>query len=160
MTGGLLRIALLTGIYAVALGSTEAADLATGAVLGTGVLAVTGQLRGSGERGLVGRLVAFPGWALVVAREVTTGTWQVAVVSLGLRRPPRAGIVAIPIGERTPEGVAVSALAATLSPGELLIDVDWDERLLFLHVMDASDPDAVRRRHQEIYDRHQRRVFP
>lgn len=160
MTGALLRIALLTGIYAVALGSTQAADLAAGAVLGTGVLGVTGQLGLGGEGRLLGRLVAFPAWALVVSREVTAGTWQVAVVSLGLRTPPRAGIVAIPIGERTPQGVAVSALAATLSPGELLIDVDWDERLLFLHVMDASDPDAVRRRHQEIYDRYQRKVFP
>jgi hypothetical protein len=31
---------------------------------------------------------------------------------------------------------------------------------MLLHVIDASDPDEVRRRHQVFYDRFQRKVFP
>jgi multicomponent K+:H+ antiporter subunit E/multicomponent Na+:H+ antiporter subunit E len=79
---------------------------------------------------------------------------------LHLRRLEQPGLVRIPIGERSERGVAVSALATTLSPGTVLVDVDWERRDLLLHVIDASDPDAVRARLQRFYDRFQRRVFP
>jgi len=79
-------------------------------------------------------------------------------VTLGARSQARPGIVAVPVGERTPRGVAVSALCATLSPGEVLVDVD-EERVLY-HVINASDPDAIRERHERFYRRYQRRVFP
>jgi multisubunit Na+/H+ antiporter MnhE subunit len=54
----------------------------------------------------------------------------------------------------------VSALTATLSPGEVLVDVDLEKGVMYLHVLDASDPDAVRAAHAELYDRHQRKVIP
>jgi multisubunit Na+/H+ antiporter MnhF subunit len=38
----------------------------------------------------------------------------------------------------------VTALAASLSPGSVLVDIDWDRRDLLMHVIDASDPDGVR----------------
>ncbi len=31
---------------------------------------------------------------------------------------------------------------------------------MLMHVLDATDPDAVRARHDEFYDRYQRAVFP
>jgi multicomponent Na+:H+ antiporter subunit E len=31
---------------------------------------------------------------------------------------------------------------------------------MLLHVLDAADPDAVRRHHAAFYERHQRSVFP
>ena len=70
------------------------------------------------------------------------------------------GIVAVPIAERSPLGVAVSGLATTLSPGAFLVDVDWEQRVMLIHVLDASDPDEVRADHQRFYRRWQRHVFP
>jgi multicomponent K+:H+ antiporter subunit E/multicomponent Na+:H+ antiporter subunit E len=46
------------------------------------------------------------------------------------------------------------------SPGEFLVDVDWIERVMLIHVLDASDPEEVRRDHQRFYVRFQRAVFP
>jgi len=66
----------------------------------------------------------------------------------------------VPIGERTTSGVAVSALTTTMSPGEVLVDIDWERGVMLIHVLDARDPDAVRARHLRFYERYQRRVFP
>jgi multicomponent Na+:H+ antiporter subunit E len=158
-----IPIALLTLVYALVLGSFSLADLALGAIL-SGVLLFV--LRGfvlPGEpasSGLVGRVAGFFPFAAMAVRDVVVGTWQVALVTLHLRELGRPGIVAIPIGERTETGVAVSALVATLSPGEVLVDVDWGRGVMLIHVIDASDPDGLRRHHKEFYRRYQKRVFP
>ena len=104
----------------------------------------------------LGRLLAFA-WAVV--REIVAGTWLVVFVVLGRRRPTQ-GIVAVPLGERSRTGVAVTALAINLSPGEVLVDIDWDARLMFVHVLDADDPDDVRARYEVLYERYQRSLFP
>jgi multisubunit Na+/H+ antiporter MnhE subunit len=109
---------------------------------------------------LLRRLIAFPLFALAVVRDIVVGTWQVAVVVLGLRPLRHPGIVAVPIGERSRLGVAVSALATTLSPGSFLVDVDWQERVMLIHVLDATDPDAIRDGLARFYRRYQRHVFP
>jgi multicomponent Na+:H+ antiporter subunit E len=106
------------------------------------------------------RALHLPAFTLVVLKEIVVGTWQVALVVVGLRPLARPGIVQIPIGERTSNGVAVTTLAITLSPGELLVDVDWSRGVMLVHVIDASDPDGIRDRYQHIYERFQREVFP
>lgn len=162
MTRSVLLVGLLAAIYAVIVGSGDPADVLAGAIAGAGTLALTRQLQAPPQDApsFASRIAWFFPWALVVAREIAAGTWEVARVSAFPGRAPRAGIVAIPIGERTEQGVAVSALAATLSPGEVLVDVDRERRAILLHVLDATDPDAVRERHQRIYERYQSRVFP
>jgi multisubunit Na+/H+ antiporter MnhE subunit len=68
--------------------------------------------------------------------------------------------VLVPIGERSELGVAVTGLLVGLSPGSLLLDVDEGRRAMLFHVIDASDPDAVRAQIDGFYQRYQRRVFP
>jgi multisubunit Na+/H+ antiporter MnhE subunit len=99
-------------------------------------------------------------FAAAVAADVAAGTWDVALRVLHLRHLDRPGTVRVPIGARTDRGVAVSALATTLSPGAVLVDVDWERREMLVHVIDASDPAAVCARLERFYDRFQRRVFP
>lgn len=169
MTSALARVALslslLVLVYALALGSFAPADLALGSLFAAGALLFCRRLlledAHAPPQGSVGRRVlAFVPFSIVVLGQVAVGTWEVALVVVGLRRLRTPGIVAVPIGERSQAGVAVSGLAATLSPGELLVDVDWERRVMLFHVMDARDPDAVRERHQRLYRAHQRWVFP
>jgi multisubunit Na+/H+ antiporter MnhE subunit len=114
----------------------------------------------AGVAGLGRRIVWFIPFVAAVLTDILQGTWDVALRVLHLRRLEQPGVVRIPIGARSEHGVAVSALATTLSPGTVLIDIDWDRGDLLLHVIDASDPDRVRERLQRFYDRYQRRVFP
>jgi len=158
-----LPVVLLTLIYALVLGSFYPADLALGAVL-SGVLlyalhpfVLPGR---TGSRGVLWRVAGFFPFAAAVARDVAVGTWEVTLVTLHLRPLGRSGIVAVPVGERSEMGVAVSALVATLSPGEVLVDLDRGRGVMLIHVIDAADPEEIRRRHEDFYRRYQRRVFP
>jgi multisubunit Na+/H+ antiporter MnhE subunit len=164
MSRFLLAVALLVAVYALTLASAQPADLATGAVAASAVLA---GLRGfhfpGGLRpipGLARRALALPAFVAVTVREVTAGTWAVAMVTLGVRAPRSPGMVEIPLGERTPVGVTVTALAVTLSPGEVLVDVDFERGVMLLHAIDADDPAALAAHHQRLYERYQRAVFP
>lgn len=160
-----LRTAIgLALVYVLTLASTDPVDLALGVGLGAAVAgALAGRLR-LGPEGQVpppaARLLAWPAFAAAVLADVVQGTWDVALRVLHLRSVARPGLVRVPMAQRTERGVAVSALATTLSPGTVLIDLDWERRDLVLHVIDASDPDGVRDRLQRFYDRYQRRVFP
>lgn len=150
-------------LYVATLASDDPVDLATGVVLGAalGMLLARRRLGPTGVAVALGqRIVWFPVFLGAVLADVLQGTWDVALRVMHLRHLERPGVVRVPIGQRSEHGVAISALATTLSPGTLLIDVDWDRRDLLLHVIDASDPDRVRDRLQRFYDRYQRRVFP
>ena len=157
-------LALLTLVYALVLASFSPWDLAFGAVL-SGVLlyAFRGYVFGGKPAplpGLLRKVLAFWPFVFAVVRDTLVGTWQVTLVTLHLKPIGKPGVVTVPIGERTPVGVAVSALVSTISPGAVLIDVDWDEGVMLIHAMDATDPEEVRRSHEHFYQRYQRRVFP
>ena len=157
-------VAPLVAIYCVVLVSVDPWDIAIGAVLGFGLLVVAARFAPvqatSSLTSLTGRLAAFPAFAFAIAREIVVGTIQVAAIVLGRRPLRQPGIVAVPIGDRTPVGVAVSALASTLSPGSLLVEVDWTAGEMLIHVIDATDPERVRADHARFYERYQRHVFP
>lgn len=164
MTRVAMTLVLVAATYALMLASADPVDLATGlAVAGVVCFVFRGFLFGTAPPegpGMVTRALAAPGFAAAVIRDITVGTWEVALIVLHLRPLRSPGIVAIPFAGRTDVGVKVSAFVATLSPGEFLVDIDRERRVMLLHVIDASDPDAVRREHQRFYDRFQRKVFP
>jgi multisubunit Na+/H+ antiporter MnhE subunit len=152
----------LAVIYALTLASVDPLDLATGTVVGIATVAYLRRFLDPGPDVppvTLARLRRFPAFAWAVLREIAAGTWLVLMVVLG-RRQPSQGIVAVPLGERSDTGVAVTALAINLSPGEVLVDVDAEARLMFVHVLDARDPDGIRARYDDFYDRYQRGLFP
>lgn len=159
-----LAVVLLIAVYLLALASLHPLDVAGGTVIALAVaLGLRGFLfPGNGARPprLLRRIARFPIFAVAVAWEITAGTWQVAMITLGLRSLVKPGIVAIPIGERSPTGIAATTLAITLSPGEVFVDLDRSRGELYVHVLDARDPEAIRERYERFYDRYQRGVFP
>lgn len=157
-------LAVLVLFYAVALGSFKPLDLLLGAIVGSIVLVA---FRGflfrqpvDGAGGLARRAVRLPMFLLVIAREVIVGTWRVGVAVLSRKPVGVSGLILVPMAERTDLGVAVSSLAISLTPGELVVDLDWDRRIMLVHALDADDPDRVRAAQQRLYERYQRGVFP
>lgn len=157
-------LVLLVAVYLMDVGSTSPWDAAFGAVAGAAVLVgfrrFLGVGEGPGNGSLVARTLAFPRLVLAIAVDVAVGTVRVAMVTLGIEPLRAPGIVEVPIGERSETGIAVSALASTLSPGAFLIDVDREAGVMRFHVLDASDPEQVIHDHQQFYRRFQRAVFP
>lgn len=150
-------------VYLLVLGSFAPTDIVMGLAISGALLYGTRKLtflEGPASPNLLRRLLYFFPFALAETWIIIVGTWKVALVTLHVSSVECPGIVAIPIGERTPNGVAVSALCSTLSPGTFLVDVDWERKVMLIHAIDASDPEEVRREHQEFYDRWQSKVFP
>ena len=155
-------VLLLTGVYAIVLASFHPLDLLFGALVSGAALYAFRPFVFGGQPdplpGLLRRCIAFFPFAGAVVCDVIMETWKVALVTLHLRPLKESGIVKVPVGERTPTGVAVSALVTTLSPGAFLIEAD--EEFMLIHVIDASDPDTFRREREDFYQRYQRKVFP
>lgn len=158
-----VTVVFLTLVYAFVLGSFAPADLAMGVAISGALVYGTRRFtfrEKPSSPDLFRRFLHF--WPFLVAEvwNIVTGTWTVALITLHLRPLASPGIVAVPIGERTPAGVAVSAMATTLSPGTFLVDVDWEKGVMLIHSIDASDPEEVREDHQEFYRKWQSKVFP
>lgn len=151
-------------VFVLTLASTDPVDLALGVLLGALLIGLLGRrmllVRAGHGLPAISRMLWFGVFAAAVLADILHGAWDVALRVMHLRAIERPGIVRVPIGERSERGVAVSALATTLSPGSVLVDIDREAGDLLLHVIDASDPDGVRDRLQRFYDRYQRRVFP
>jgi multisubunit Na+/H+ antiporter MnhE subunit len=164
MTRFIVALFGVTVVYLMTLASINRWDVLLGALLGTGLLFSFRHFLFSGESlpppTLLRRMVMFIPYAGVVVADIIAGTWQVALVVLHIRPLSHPGIVAVPIGERSSLGVAVTGMASTLSPGSFLVDVEWEQGVMLFHVLDASDADAVRQGYQRLYERFQRHVFP
>ncbi len=81
-------------------------------------------------------------WYLAV--DILKGTWLVTTYVLGIRQLEHPGIVKIPFGEHSDDSVGLMGHLITVSPGSFLVDIDWDDRTMLVHYMDASDPAQLR----------------
>lgn len=159
-----LIIGLLAGIYVLTLASFAWEDVTLGVGLASVLLMVYRHTLLPKPRQPVRQtleaIVWFPAFALASVWNIVTGSWAVARIVLGIRPLEHPGIVVVPLGDRTPTGVGLSQMLLTMSPGSFLVDVDWDQRTMLIHVIDASDPDKVRDDLQSFYHRFQRHVAP
>jgi multisubunit Na+/H+ antiporter MnhE subunit len=157
-------VVLLTLVYALALASFEPLDLIFGVGLSAGLVYLSrgfvfGEASGRGPS-VLGRAVAFVPFAFAVFRQILSGTWEVTLVTLHLRPLDEPGIVAVPIGERTPSGVSAWAVVTGLPPGSFFVDVDRERGVALIHLLDASDPEAFREEQEDFYRRYQSKFFP
>lgn len=98
---------------------------------------------------------------IVAALILTVGfLWDLLVSSLSVARivlspRPRTApdILVMPIAVERPWAVALLAYCTSLTPGSVCLHVSDDRRLLYLHVLDARDPDRIIARFRRIYER-------
>jgi multisubunit Na+/H+ antiporter MnhE subunit len=155
-------------IYGFTLGSTDPIDYA----LGAGLAFVVGLLiRPFMSQSLVGdpddphppvlsRVLWAPVFIFAVLRDIVIGTIDVTMYTIGVRNFENAGIVRVPLLDRTRTGLAVSAWAMTVAPGSAFVDVDWESNEMLVHVLEADDGDKIRALFNDFYERYQKKVFP
>lgn len=77
-------------------------------------------------------------------KELGLSAWRVAVLVASPRMKARPGIFALPLDIEKDLEITMLANMITLTPGTLSIDVSDDRKTLYVHAIDASDPDATR----------------
>ncbi len=134
--------ATLTVVWVALWGDAAPGTVLAGAGLAAAVVAVTG----SGRRERLGRfrplaalhLLAHVTWGLVKA--TTLVAWEVVTPTNRIRE----GIIAVPLPSATPLVVTVVTLAIGVTPGTVVVEIDEDPCVLWVHVLHLRDIEAVR----------------
>lgn len=76
--------------------------------------------------------------------ELVMSSVKVAKTVLTPRLDLKPGIVAYPLKVDRDFEITLLANLVTLTPGTMSVDISEDRRLLYIHALDASDPDQMR----------------
>ena len=151
-----LIIAALTLVYTFALASFAWQDFVVGALLSTGLVAM--YFRWVFPYSLPQAefvwhiIVRLPIFLFFLVIDILKGTWAVATYVIGIRKLEHPGIVKIPFENHSDRTVGVIGhIFITLSPGSFVVDIDWDDRTMLVHYMDASDPAKLRAEVEKYY---------
>ncbi|MEN9937579.1 MAG: Na(+)/H(+) antiporter subunit [Chloroflexota bacterium] len=88
--------------------------------------------------------------------EIIASNVRVAIDVLRPTTALRPGIIAVPLDVQTDVEITLLVNMVMLTPGTLAIDVTSDRRELYLHTMNADNPEVVR---AQIKDGFERRVL-
>jgi multicomponent Na+:H+ antiporter subunit E len=97
--------------------------------------------------------IAFLHWDLVMAN------LRLARDVLGPISRLRPGVVAIPLDLTGDAEVTVLSNLVTLTPGTLSVDASSDDKTLYVHVVNISNVEEVRREVKHGFERRIRRIF-
>lgn len=142
---------LLALIWAAVTGSFTPANLLFGLVLATGALYLIREQVGSLGYFVRTRRIAALG--LLFIYELVLSAWRVAVMVMSPRMDMQPGIIAYPLTVTRDFEITLLANLITLTPGTLSVDVSEDEKTLYVHCIDCSDPEATKRDIAEGFER-------
>lgn len=150
-----LVVAALAAIYNLALASLAWQDSVVGLILATTLVLTYRRAilpASLPEAGHVLHIIVFlPKFLAMLVMDILSGTWLVATYVIGLRELEHPGIVRVPLGNHSRAGVGVVGLFVTISPGSFLVDIDWENRAMLVHCIDASDPSKIREDIEKYY---------
>lgn len=94
-----------------------------------------------------------------VGPEVVRSTFRVFGKVIGRRLDLQPAILAVPLPSGAPAAVILLAYGISLTPGQQLIEIDETAHVLYVHFLDAPDPDAARQGILALYHRYLQGVF-
>ncbi|WP_227376452.1 Na+/H+ antiporter subunit E [Haladaptatus halobius] len=98
------------------------------------------------ETNVVRNLRATPYAVLYVGvflKELATANVDVAYRVLAPGMPIKPGVVVVPLRVQTDAAITTIANSITLTPGTLTMDYDEEKNALYVHSIDARDPESV-----------------
>ncbi|MEM0899569.1 MAG: Na+/H+ antiporter subunit E [Pseudomonadota bacterium] len=153
----LLINVLLALTWAFVSGSFSALNIMFGFLLGA--LALTVIREQVGSAGYFSRLLKAFSLAVLFIQELIKSSVKVATLVMTPRLDLKPGIIAYPLKAKTPAEITLLANLVTLTPGTLSVDVSDDCETLFIHALDCSEPDEIRRDIAEGFERKVMEVF-
>ncbi|MFK0163635.1 Na+/H+ antiporter subunit E [Rhizobium sp. NPDC090279] len=145
---------LLAIVWVAITGSTSFINLVFGFILAAIALAIVRSSYGGVlYLSRVRRILVL---LLVFVCELAKSVWAVAVAVMSPRMDVKPGIFAFPLTVDRDFEITLLANLITLTPGTLSVDVSDDRKTLYVHALDCSDPEAIRR---SIADGFERRIM-
>jgi multicomponent Na+:H+ antiporter subunit E len=136
-----LGVILLALAWAAVTGSFTLPNLVFGLVLGSLTLYLVREQRGPFRSAFrPGKVLSL---ALLFVKELILSAWRVARLVVSPRMELQPGIFAYPLKVDRDFEITLLANLITLTPGTLSVDVSDDKRLLYVHAIDCSDPEAA-----------------
>ncbi|KZD09010.1 Na+/H+ antiporter subunit E [Oceanibaculum pacificum] len=89
------------------------------------------------------RLFAWTRLLLIFLRELALATWDTIKAVLGATHKLSPAILAVPLDLRSDAAITLFANMVTLTPGTTSLEVSEDKRTLYVHCLDAPDPEAA-----------------
>lgn len=142
---------LLAFAWGAVSGSLSELNLAFGFVLGFLALMLIREQVGS--LSYVTRVKRILALLALFLKELALSAWKVAVLVASPKLDVKPGILALPLDVDRDGEITLLANLITLTPGTLSIDVSDDHKMLFIHAIDCSDPDGIRRDIKEGFER-------
>lgn len=146
----LLIVSMVTSVYCMMVASFAWEDIVFGLLLSGALLwifrSVSGPRRIPANGVTLRVLAVLPRFVVMLMADVARGTWEIFSVVYGLRPLEHPGIVKVPLPKSSPQAIGITGLLMNISPGSFLVDIDWEREIMLFHVIDASEPEEVRRR--------------
>lgn len=131
-------VLLLAVAYLALTSNLEPANLIVSVLLASAVVwLVRPDQRPTVPRNIFRTIVAMVRYLINLIHDLIVSGIQVARIVLSPSLPIRPGIIAIPAGTETELGIALSAHAVTLTPGEMVIEID-DDHMMYAHCLDVT----------------------
>lgn len=106
-------------------------------------------------------LVGVGGYLLFhVPADIVRSTMSVFREVLRSRLDIRPAIVAIPLPEASPEALMLLAYGICLTPGEQVVEIDEQGRILYVHCLSVPDPERFRAQVVAVFERYLRSPSP
>lgn len=95
------------------------------------------------KTGIVHWMGLVPAWlrlARTLIVELLKATWATLKAVYSPAGSVSPAILAVPVDEKSPLGITIFANMITLTPGTTTLDVSSDNTVLYVHALDAPDP--------------------
>ncbi|MET0590672.1 MAG: Na+/H+ antiporter subunit E [Naasia sp.] len=95
-----------------------------------------------------------PFWLIVFLVDfiwhVILGSVQVAALAFRFGRVPKSSVVEVNLETKSDFVMTLVAIATSLVPGSLILEVDREKSTLFLHVINADDPEHIEKARRDV----------
>jgi multicomponent Na+:H+ antiporter subunit E len=93
------------------------------------------------------------------AKEVILANIKIAYLILSKNPQLKPAIICIPLQARSDLEIALLVNMITMTPGSLSIDISSDRRAVYVHVLDNTEPQIVKKSIQEGFQKKVRELF-
>ncbi len=137
-------INLILALLWASLQSFTPTDLIGGFILGYLILWTLHRWLGPEAYHYTRRMPMFLRFFLYLCKEIVVSTVQVSIMIFRDERTLKPGIIALPLSTRTELELVLFHILVVIIPGTMGVALSPDQKILYIHTIDVSDPDKMR----------------